>query len=171
MFYLVFIFKKLKFIISIDSMFLKHISILDHDSRCRNTHQIYSMFTVFCYFLLTACPLNTSVSWTMTPDVGIPCQISSLCTGIECCVHANNLLRDFQTRVVVDPCQFVVSIGIDNYIRNISLSRFEYGKYLLSYSYYILTNTAKIELRFQGLNVNWNEVPCKTIHCEFLVKK
>lgn len=152
-------------------MSLKHINILDHDSRCRNTHQIYSMFTVFCYFLLTACPLNTSVSWTMTPDVGIPCHISSLCTGIECCVHANNLLRDFQTRVVVDPCQFVVSIGIDNYIRNISLSKFEYGKYLLSYSYHILTNTAEIELKFQGLNLNWNKVPCKTIHCEFFVKK
>jgi hypothetical protein len=58
----------------------------------------------------------------------------------------NNLLRDFQTRVVVDPCQFVVSIGIDNYIRNISLSKFEYGKYLLSYSYYILTNTTEINM-------------------------
>lgn len=91
---------------------------------------------MYLLFQLTACPLNTSVSWTTTPDVGLPCQISSLCTGIECCVHANSLLRDFQTRIIVDPCQFVVSIGIDNYIHNISLSKFEYGKYLLFCSYF-----------------------------------
>ncbi|VDI36613.1 Hypothetical predicted protein, partial [Mytilus galloprovincialis] len=85
-----------------------------------------------------ACPLNVSD----IELVEIPCHLSALCTGIECCVHSNKLNRDFHTRVLVDPCSYVVTVGIDNFVYNTSITEFSFGEV----QQFSLAGIANIEL-------------------------
>lgn len=62
------------------------------------------------------------------------CYIPSLCTGIECCVHADALRRDFEVTVILDPCQFVFTIGVENFMRNLSVATLELGILCLHFS-------------------------------------
>ncbi|VDI23782.1 Hypothetical predicted protein, partial [Mytilus galloprovincialis] len=69
-----------------------------------------------------ACPLNVSGK----DLIEIPCHLSALCSGIECCVHSNKLNRDFHTIVLIDPCSFVVTVGIEDFVYNTSITEFSF---------------------------------------------
>ncbi|VDI45264.1 Hypothetical predicted protein [Mytilus galloprovincialis] len=58
-------------------------------------------------------------------NTNAPCYIPYLCTGIECCVHADALRRDFEVTVILDSCQFVFTIGIETFMRNLSVATLE----------------------------------------------
>ena len=73
------------------------------------------------------CPLSSS-EYDIAGDIGIPCYIPSICTGIQCCVYANELGRSFEVSLVVDPCNNVFSVGIETFIHNISVTSLELGK-------------------------------------------
>ncbi|CAG2239680.1 unnamed protein product [Mytilus edulis] len=64
------------------------------------------------------CPLVTPAM----PSIEIPCHLSALCTGIECCVHSSELNRDFHTKVLVDACSYVVTVGIEDFVYNTSIT-------------------------------------------------
>ncbi|VDI15760.1 Hypothetical predicted protein [Mytilus galloprovincialis] len=70
-----------------------------------------------------ACPLVTPAM----PPIEIPCHLSALCTGIECCVHSSKLNRDFHTIVLVDPCSYVVTVGIEDFVYNTSITELAFG--------------------------------------------
>ncbi|XP_052081234.1 uncharacterized protein LOC127719258 [Mytilus californianus] len=74
--------------------------------------------------LTNDCPLNVSLN----DSVEVPCHLSALCTGVECCVHANKLSRDFHTKVLVDPCSYIVTVGIEKFVYNISITDFAFGE-------------------------------------------
>lgn len=73
------------------------------------------------------CPLSSS-EYDIAGDIGIPCYIPSICTGIQCCVYAKELGRSFEVSLVVDPCNNVFSVGIETFIHNISVTSLELGK-------------------------------------------
>lgn len=125
----------MEFIFAIVDRRLKYAKI----SHCIN-YLLYGTLIKRCLYInlicdqsvniyIIACPLNTTLSSISTQDIGIPCHLTSLCTGLECCLHAEKLDRDFHIQVIVDPCLFVVSIGIDNYVHNQSLSKYSLGRY------------------------------------------
>jgi hypothetical protein len=59
----------------------------------------------------------------------ISCYVPSTCTAIECCVDSVKLGRTFHVGIALDPCQFVISVGIENFVHNLSLAQYTMGKY------------------------------------------
>ncbi|CAG2253144.1 unnamed protein product [Mytilus edulis] len=84
-----------------------------------------------------SCPLYTPAIHSFE----VPCHLSALCTGIECCVYAIKLNRDFHTIVLVDPCSYVVTVGIEDFVYNTSITEFSFeSQYACEQNYVILEN-------------------------------
>lgn len=60
---------------------------------------------------------------------GSVCHLTSECTFSECCTEVSFLQRSFHTFLHIDPCNFVMVVGIETYSRNISLAGYHWGLY------------------------------------------
>jgi hypothetical protein len=60
-------------------------------------------------------------------DESVSCHIPEHCTGVECCVDVDLVGRSFHAYVVIDPCQYTLSIGIENLAVNLTLLDYEWG--------------------------------------------
>lgn len=60
---------------------------------------------------------------------GSVCHLTSECTFSECCTEVSFLRRSFHTLLHIDPCNFVMVVGIETYSRNISLAGYQWGLY------------------------------------------
>ncbi|XP_052083593.1 uncharacterized protein LOC127720891 [Mytilus californianus] len=118
--------------------------------------QCWVDFTKFHYWFFTnACPLYTPAM----PYIEIPCHLSALCTGIECCVYDYKLNRDFHTTVLVDPCSYVVTVGIDNFVYNTSITEFSFG----TVKKFSLAGIVNIELSIHYLKMEHSYLISKNI--------
>lgn len=82
------------------------------------------MNALFCN--ITDCPLPVVTSSLPT---GALCQIPSTCTSVQCCITTHSPLeRSFSVFLDLDPCNHRISLGIENFVHEISLYDFTYGK-------------------------------------------
>ncbi|XP_062582876.1 uncharacterized protein LOC134244633, partial [Saccostrea cucullata] len=58
----------------------------------------------------------------------VTCYVPSLCTAVDCCVDVPSLDMSFHTYISIDPCQYMLKIGIEKYSfqRSLDQLRFEY---------------------------------------------
>lgn len=64
---------------------------------------------------------------TTTADK-VTCYLPSLCTAVDCCVEVEPLSRSFNVYLHIDPCNYLLRVGIDNFYFNQSLDRYTFGK-------------------------------------------
>lgn len=55
------------------------------------------------------------------------CYLPSLCTAVDCCVEITSLSRSFNFYINIDPCNYLLRVGIDNFYFNQSLDRYTFG--------------------------------------------
>lgn len=85
---------------------------------------------------LTDCPL--SVSTTSLPR-GILCHIPATCTSVFCCLTPQVPLNiSFSVVLDLDPCNQRILLGIENFVHQISLYDFTFGKSKLNLSCFFL---------------------------------
>lgn len=77
-------------------------------------------------FVLPAVCSRTVNTGNVTGSV---CHLTSECTFSECCTEVSFLQRSFHTFLHIDPCNFVMVVGIETYSRNISLAGYHWGLY------------------------------------------
>ena len=56
------------------------------------------------------------------------CHLYSFCTGVTCCSDLPQLQRSFNTWLILDHCNFKLSVGIEQFSLNISLHDFKFGR-------------------------------------------
>ncbi|CAG2233871.1 unnamed protein product [Mytilus edulis] len=68
---------------------------------------------------------NTAV----LPEVEEPvsCLLSSECTYIECCVDVHFIPKSFMFYIHIDPCEYQLTVGIEQFYRNMSLINYRWG--------------------------------------------
>ncbi|KAK6174798.1 hypothetical protein SNE40_013376 [Patella caerulea] len=71
------------------------------------------------------CPLNMTLP-ALPSNLG--CYIPDYCTGIICCTEVSQVRRAFQAHILIDGCNFQMSVGIEKIFFNISLVDYEWGK-------------------------------------------
>ena len=88
------------------------------------------MFSVtYTYMFIGVCFLSTVCSRSVNTGnvTDSVCHLTSDCTFSECCTEIPFLQRSFRTYLNIDPCNFVMVVGIETYSRNISLSGYPWG--------------------------------------------
>lgn len=58
---------------------------------------------------------------------GSLCNLKSDCTSSECCTEIDFLKRSLHTYLDIDPCNFVMKVGIEKFSREISLADYQWG--------------------------------------------
>ena len=60
----------------------------------------------------------------------IMCVINEQCLGIQCCFNLDIgvALLSTQAWLIVDPCNFQISVGFGTWFRNITLFTYEWGQ-------------------------------------------
>lgn len=77
--------------------------------------------------LFSDCPLQMSNLPAITGSAS--CHITSLCTGIYCCIEDDGITsRSYQTYVNIDPCKFKMTVGIEKLTFSVLLFDYEQGK-------------------------------------------
>lgn len=65
-----------------------------------------------------------------TPLSGdLTCLIKDTCTSVSCCMDVNFLQRAFETYVTIDPCNYLLEVGIEKLYFNVSLNDFTFGRW------------------------------------------
>ena len=77
-------------------------------------------------FIFTDCPYRLSPG---VLDGPLFCRISSSCTYVKCCIHDEITQRNFEIHFHIDPCNFSIVFGIEQYIFEESLLEFDFGKF------------------------------------------
>lgn len=63
----------------------------------------------------------------------VTCYVPSLCTAVDCCVEVPALDMSFHTFLSIDPCQYMLKIGIEKYSFQKSLDELSLGKFHCGY--------------------------------------
>ncbi|XP_076086791.1 uncharacterized protein LOC143057371 [Mytilus galloprovincialis] len=77
---------------------------------------------------LNACPLSTNIPDLDPSYTGIACHVTDMCTGVDCCVTSTVLDRSFNVKVELAPCDYILTIGIDDFVYSLSLEEFRMGE-------------------------------------------
>ena len=85
---------------------------------------------------------------TTTADK-VTCYLPSLCTAIECCVEVTPLSRSFHLYLNIDPCNYLLRVGIDIFYLNQSLDRYTFGKALRGALYFMVSNDVLVLLNLR----------------------
>ncbi|KAK3612536.1 hypothetical protein CHS0354_024513, partial [Potamilus streckersoni] len=70
------------------------------------------------------CTLNTTLLPISDP---LSCVIPETCSAIECCLDVDLIGRSFNSHIQLDPCNFLLTVGIENFSFNVSLLDYEWG--------------------------------------------
>ncbi|CAG2247494.1 unnamed protein product [Mytilus edulis] len=72
---------------------------------------------------------NGCSSRVTLPDIPEPtsCYLDSSCTKVECCVDVDFIPYSFHTYLDIDPCKQMITVGIEKFHRNISLTNYQWG--------------------------------------------
>ena len=94
------------------------------------TNMFFEFVFKHCYLLLV-CQLSVDFTGhhmsTTTADK-VTCYLLSLCTAVDCCVEVTPLSRSFHLYLSIDPCNYLLRVGIDNFYLNQSLDRYTFGE-------------------------------------------
>jgi hypothetical protein len=65
------------------------------------------------------------------PDLGegVSCHVPDYCTGVHCCVDVPVIGHAFHTYVLLDACNYILSVGIDMLQFNVTLLDYRWGMY------------------------------------------
>lgn len=75
------------------------------------------------------CLLDCQMAVSTTPLSGdLTCLIKDTCTSVSCCMDVNFLQRAFETYVTIDPCNYLLEVGIEKLYFNVSLNDFTFGR-------------------------------------------
>ncbi|KAK3609658.1 hypothetical protein CHS0354_035943 [Potamilus streckersoni] len=58
----------------------------------------------------------------------LTCHITDMCTALECCVNVMRIGRTIEISAYFDTCNFVMKVGIENYIHSVSLFDYQWGQ-------------------------------------------
>ena len=92
------------------------------------------------------CPLGT-LGMPALPDY-MSCHYKDTCTGIECCIEISGLGLTLHPFLLIDPCEYSLSYGVNTINRTIQLINYEWGLYFNSH-YLIKTFKRKIPSSFE----------------------
>ncbi|XP_062603466.1 uncharacterized protein LOC134265233, partial [Saccostrea cucullata] len=99
------------------------------DKQCQETDDIYRSHTDRW---TKDCPLSVLTS---PLPAGLLCHLPSTCTAVHCCITTHTpLQRSLSTVLDLDPCNQRISLGIENFVHEISLYDFQFAdrKYQVS---------------------------------------
>ncbi|XP_062596534.1 uncharacterized protein LOC134257978, partial [Saccostrea cucullata] len=92
------------------------------DKQCQETDDIYRSHTDRW---TKDCPLSVLTS---PLPAGLLCHLPSTCTAVHCCITTHTpLQRSLSTVLDLDPCNQRISLGIENFVHEISLYDFQFG--------------------------------------------
>jgi hypothetical protein len=69
-----------------------------------------------------------NISLPSIAESGVSCHIPDYCTGIDCCVDVPVIQRAFHAYVLLDACNYKLSVGIEKLSFNLTLFDYEWGK-------------------------------------------
>ena len=80
---------------------------------------------IYVSIFVSACPLIQAPS---IADI-LVCHIADKCLGISCCMTLDIKVKKLYVTaaIIVDPCEFVLSITFGNWLHNITLISFDWG--------------------------------------------
>ncbi|VDI16062.1 Hypothetical predicted protein [Mytilus galloprovincialis] len=90
------------------------------------------------------CPLN--VDKPMLHD-NVTCQVTSSCTGVKCCVYTEELNRNIDVHLLLNPCDQSLSLTIDYLEYNRSLFDFDFG----SLQQFYMENVVRVDYMIYDL--------------------
>ena len=76
-------------------------------------------------YFVSECPLNVSL---FQLGSGVKCHIPDICTGVHCCVDVAVVGRSFHAFAVLDACNLVINVGIENLKFDLNLDNYEWGE-------------------------------------------
>ena len=79
----------------------------------------------------------------------VTCYLPSLCTAVDCCVEVTPLSRSFHLYLNIDPCNYILRVGIDNFYLNQSLDRYTFGKSFRGALYFMVSNDVLVLLNLR----------------------
>ena len=83
-------------------------------------------FNIFLIRILSACSAFT------LPELPQPvsCVINSQCLGIQCCLNLDFTVAVLSTQawLIVDPCNFCISVGLGSWFFNVTLLTYNWGQ-------------------------------------------
>lgn len=79
--------------------------------------------------MFSDCPVSTEL-----PELhpGMACVLLSSCTEVDCCIDVDIIHHSFNVILKLDPCDEKLIVGIENFIFEISLYEFEWGKFSMN---------------------------------------
>ncbi|XP_076085326.1 uncharacterized protein LOC143056125 [Mytilus galloprovincialis] len=77
---------------------------------------------------INECSLTTTIQDLSSSYTDITCHVTSSCTEIECCVGSVKLHRPFHVVVKLDPCDFVIKVGIENFHFKLAMVDYIFGE-------------------------------------------
>jgi hypothetical protein len=81
------------------------------------------------------------------PDY-MSCHYEDTCTGIECCIEISGLGLTLHPFLLIDPCEYSLSYGVNTINRTIQLINYEWGLYCNSH-YLIKAFKRNIPMSFE----------------------
>lgn len=86
------------------------------------------------HFVFSVCQLGVNLvnrSLDARSALLVSCYLPSLCTGFQCCVDVPDLNMSFNAYLSVDPCNYMLTVGIEKFTFNKSLDHYTFGKFYI----------------------------------------
>lgn len=81
------------------------------------------------HLLLIYCFLGCDgVSTILSLPRDVSCHVGESCTEISCCTETEIISRSLETKLIIDPCDFRLTVGIEKLSFDVDLFDFEWGK-------------------------------------------
>ena len=100
----------------------------------------YTNITIFFFFSLV-CQLSVDLvtnALEASSASQMTCYLPTRCTAVECCVEVPAISTSFNAHVDIDPCNYMLRIGIEKFSFNKSLDQYSFGEFHLNYKTNIL---------------------------------
>ncbi|KAL3873935.1 hypothetical protein ACJMK2_037012, partial [Sinanodonta woodiana] len=117
----------------------------------------------------SACPAVLSKLPTL-PD-SISCHVPDYCTGIDCCVEIKSIQRNFNLYLLLDACNYQLTVGIEKFMLNRTLFNYKWG----TVEHMTLKNIFRIDFAVEDLptmkkySVSLNISVCFQSSCDIRV--
>ncbi|XP_048250793.1 uncharacterized protein LOC124111176 [Haliotis rufescens] len=91
-----------------------------------------------------ACPRNLTLP--SLPD-SLSCHIPDYCTGLDCCVTAAGIGMSFNAKILLNTCDYVLTVGIENLVFKTALFNYKWGEW----EQFNLNGVVRIEFKIDDL--------------------
>lgn len=81
---------------------------------------------IYCKsYILLGCD---GVSIVQSLPQKVSCHVGESCTEISCCTDTEMIARSLETKLIIAPCDFKLTVGIDRLSFDVDLFDFEWGR-------------------------------------------